>query len=463
MSGSVASDWKGEVRAQLRLAVPVVAIQLGMMSMGAIDGAFMGRVSPEHFAAVTLGHTWTFTWIAIAMGILTGLDPVASQAFGAGDAPAIRRALQRGLVLALVLTVPVALAILPAEPVFEALGQPREVLPIATDYSLITIAGVPAFLLFVTLRQVLQAMHRLRALFIVIVGSNLLNVVLDWMWIGGHLGFPAGGAVGSAWATVVGRWSMAFGILWVAWGELAGFVRPLAPGTLRLAPILRLLRLGLPVGISFGIEIGAFGVVALLMGRLGAVEMAGHQVAMTLASISFMFPLGISIAASVRVGNAVGRGDQDGVRRASTVSLAGGALVMVGFALLFLVAPHGLARVFTDLPDVLAIAVTLMPLAALFQVFDGVQIVAVGVLRGTADTRWPMVIHFVGFWFVGVPLALVLGFVQDGGPRGLWWGIVGGLAAVAVVQFLRVRWRLAGPIARFEADDEHANEDASVA
>lgn len=446
------SSGRRELAAQARLAAPVVAVQIGLFAMGAVDQAFLGRVSTGDFAAVSLGNAWSFAFIVFGMGLLTVLDPLISQAFGAGDEVAIRRGIQRGLLLALVVSVPVSLGILPARPVLAWLGQPPEIVPLAAAYARITIVSVPAFLLFVALRQSLQAMALLRPLLVVILLANLLNALLDWAWILGHLGFPALGARGAAWATVVARWFLTVALLVLTWRRLAPYLRARDPRLFVLAPLLRMARVGLPVGMQFVLEIGAFSAVLLLMGGFGQTELAGHQVALTLASASFMVPLGISMAASVRVGHAVGRGDAAGARLASRVALLGGAGVMCLFGALFLLLPLPLASLVTDLPEVLAVAVLLIPLAGLFQVFDGTQVVASGVLRGVADTRVAMVLHFVGFWLVGIPVGFVLARPLGLGPTGLWWGLVAGLAATAVALTWRVRLRLSRDLARLHVE-----------
>ncbi len=447
--------WREELRVQVRLAAPVALVQVGLMAMSVVDSMFMGRVSAVQFAATTIGHAWAFLWLALGFGTLNALDPVASQAYGARDHDALARALQRGLFLALVLTLPLAVPVLFAERVFVLLGQPEAVVPVAAGYARVTILGFPFFLAFVAQRTVLQAMHRLRPLVLVIVATNLLNAALDWVLIFGHLGAPALGAVGSAWGTACARACMAAGLALVAWPLLGPYLWPWRADSLRLRPILRLVRIGLPVGLQFVTEIGAFGLVAFLMGRLGAEQVAGHHVALTLASLSFMVPIGIAMAASVRVGNEIGAGRAEGARLAARVALALGAGVMVVSALLFLTLPGPLVRLFTDQPEVLPVAVALLPLAALFQVFDGTQAVAGGVLRGAADTRAPFLAHLGAFWACGVPLGWWLAFGRGLGPRGLWWGLVAGLALVSFVLLARVRSRLRRALERVRIEDEH--------
>lgn len=447
------AGWREEVRALFRLAFPVILIQVGLWGMGAVDSAFMGRVSAVEFAAVSIGHTWSFLFLAFGMGVLSVLDPVVGQAWGARDFTAVSRGLQRGICLALGLSVLVGLAIWPADLAFEVSRQQPEVVPIATAYARITIASVPAFLIFVALRQSMQAMHQLRPLVFLILSANLLNAFLDWVLIRGNLGVPALGAIGSAWGTVIARWAMLLAVPWIAGRDLSRFLWPLRSGLLVPRALGRMLWIGLPIGVQFVLEVGAFSSVAILMGKLGAAQLAGHQTALSLASASFMVPWGISMAASVRVGNEIGRGNAAAVKLASKVALIAGAGVMAVFGSAFLAAPLPLARVFTDLDEVLAVAVVLVPIAGLFQVFDGIQGVASGILRGMADTRFPMMVHVVGFWCLGIPFGAYLAFRGGSGAAGLWWGLVVGLGVVAGVQFLRLRHLLRRGVERLVIDD----------
>jgi MATE family multidrug resistance protein len=311
------------------------------------------------------------------------------------------------------------------------------------------------FYVFVVLRQTLQAHHRVLPIGITIVVANLVNVGLNYLWIYGHLGFPAMGVLGSAWATTVSRWLMAVLMLALGWPTLEAYLREVAPNLLDLRPLMRMLKLGMPIGAQMVLEGGAFNVMALLMGWLGVAQVAAHQIALNLASLTFMVPLGVSSAAAVIVGHAVGRGDAEGVRRSTVASLSVGAGFMLCTGALFLFAPEPLAAIYTNDAIVLAFAVLLLPLAGLFQVFDGLQVVAIGLLRGLGDTRMPMIVNVIGFWCIGVPVSLWLGFGLDYGAVGLWWGLVVGLIIVAVFLIVRVRQREQHGLERIMID-EHA-------
>jgi MATE family multidrug resistance protein len=433
-----------------RLAVPVVVVQVGLMAMGVVDTVMVGRLSGEALAAVALGNLYFFAAAIFGVGVLMALDPLVAQAVGARDRLGVARAVQRGIVLAVALAVPISLALLPAEPILTALRQPVEVIPAAAAYVRVNVVGVLPFLGFVVLRQTLQATSDLRPIVVTIVAANLLNVVVNWVLIFGHFGAPALGVVGAAWATAVSRWAMAFLLLALGWGVLRPAVIPFRREALQADALVRMLRIGVPIGVQHQLEFGAFGAIGLLMGLIGAREMAGHQIAINLASLTFMVPLGVSAAAAVQVGHAVGAGDAPRARRAAGAALALGTASMLASALAFLGFAHELSSLYTRDAGVVAVAAVLLPIAGVFQLFDGWQVVSIGVLRGVGDTRGPMILNVLGFWVLGVPASAWLGLWMGEGPRGLWWGLVLGLGTVALFLLGRVRRRLGGELARVE-------------
>ena len=446
---------RADFRALLRLAAPLVLIQVGTMLMGVVDTIMVGQVSPAALASVALGNMYFFSLSIFGMGVLFALDPIIAQALGAGDELAVRRGLQRGLVLSVALTVPVALVLFTVRPVLELVGQPPEVIPDAAGFVHRNALSVWPFYVFVVLRQTLQAHHRVLPIGVTVVLANLVNVALNYMWIYGNFGFPAMGVLGSAWATTVSRWLMAAMILALGWRTLRPYLREAAPNLLDVRPLVRMLKLGLPIGAQMMLEGGAFNIMALLMGWLGVVQVAAHQIALNLASLAFMVPLGVSSAAAVIVGHAVGRGDAEGVRRSTVASLIVGAGFMLVTGLLFIVVPGPFAGLYTPDAMVFALAVLLLPIAGVFAVFDGLQVVAIGLLRGLGDTRMPMIVNVVGFWCIGMPISLWLGFGVGYGAQGLWWGLVVGLVIVAVFLILRVRQREKRDLTRIIID-EHA-------
>jgi MATE family multidrug resistance protein len=435
--------------------VPVALVQVGMLSMGLVDTIMVGRVSALDLAAVAIGHLYFFAVAVFGMGVLFALDPVVSQSVGAGDPVGVARSVQRGFVLAAGISVVTMLLLVPAAPILGALGQPPEVVPTAGGYDRGLIAGVFPFYGFVVLRQSLQAMGRVRPIVVVVVAANLVNAGLNWVLIYGNLGAPALGAIGSAWATSASRWFMMLALLAAGWPLLAPYLRPLRADALAARPLARLLRVGAPIGGQQWLEFGVFGAAGLLMGLLGAVALASHQVALQLAALTFMVPVGVAQATSVRVGHAVGRGDPAGARRAVGAGLVTGVGFMTLTALVFLAIPGLLARAFSPDPAVVQVAVLLLPIAGVFQVFDGLQVVAAGALRGVADTRVPMLINLVGFWGFGLPVSAWLGLSMGAGPAGIWWGLALGIGVVGVLLAYRVRRRFGRALERLVIDEEH--------
>jgi MATE family multidrug resistance protein len=332
--------------------------------------------------------------------------------------------------------------------VLTLLGQPAEIAPVAADYVRICILSLPAFFVFIVLRQTLQALQKVRGIVLATVVANVANLGLDWVLVFGIGRFEGLGALGSAWATTASRWVMLLALLFLARRELGSMLQRLDQESLQLAPLARMLRLGLPIGTQLQLEFAAFAVIALLMGWIGTAAMAAHQVAINLASLTFMVPLGVSMAVAVRVGHAVGRADPPGARRAAAAGLllGGGFMALCGG--LFILAPGLLAALYTSVPEVRALAASLIPVAGVFQIFDGVQVVAAGILRGLGDIRVPMLINVVGFWLLGMPVSLVLAFHLDLGPVGLWWGLAVGLGAVGVLLLTRVATRIRGDMPR---------------
>jgi MATE family multidrug resistance protein len=461
-----------EVKASVRLAVPVVTVQVGMMLMGTVDTTMLGHFSAQALAAGAIGNIFSMALLWFGAGILAALDPLIGQAFGAGDHDSVGGHLRRGLLLAAALAIPVSLAMVDLEPLLRRLGEPAGVIHAAALYTRLLIIGNLPFLLFFVVRQALQAMSIVRPAMLAIAGGNVVNGLVNYALIFGRWGCPSLGVAGSACATAAARWVMFLWLIAASWRHLTAYLprrRDAGAGASRgdggphggvdhpparqadgigLQQYTLLLRIGVPIGLHQALELSLFVAVALLMGRFGTAAIAGHQIAILLVSLSFMVPLGISGAATTRVGNAIGRGDMPGARRTAAVCLGLGAGVMTLFAAAFALFPRQLAVLFTDDAAVIAAAVALLPIAAIFQILDGVQVVSAGVLRGTADTTLPAAAALVGYLLLGLPLGCVLAFPGGLGPRGLWWGVTLGLAVVASALAARIVVRFRGHIGR---------------
>ena len=451
---------KSEFRALASIAVPVVIVQVGMMLMGVVDTLVVGRVSPQALAAVALGNIFFWNVIVIALGALHVLDPLVAQAYGAGDDVAITRAVQRGLILSLVLGAVSTFGMVPAAAVLRAFRQPEEVIPGAASYIHLSAVGAIPLLAFTVLRQTLQALHRNGAIVATIVIANVINAVLNWVLVFGNLGAPAMGVAGSALATSISRVAMFIALFVLAWKDLRPYLHRLDPVSLHWRPQWRMLLLGLPIGFQQLLEYSAFAAVGFLMGTFGTTKVAGHQIALNLAALTFMVPLGVSSAAAVRVGHAIGAGDLARSRLAARISYALGVGFMALTALLFLTLPGALARLYSSDAGVIAIAMALIPVAGVFQVADGLQAVGAGVLRGLGDTRVPLFAMLAGYWLIGVPVSLYLGYRTSLGPTGLWWGFVAGLGSVGLFLLWRVRVLFRAGVSRVHVD---APVSASIA
>lgn len=434
---------RAEVRALTRLGLPVALAHLGMMALGVVDVVMVGHLSEHALAAVALGNTFSWALMILGMGALHVLDPLVSQAHGAGDAAAKADALHRGVVLALLLSLPIVGVLACSRPILRVLADQPAILDDAAGYARAVAWGVPAFFLFVVVRQTLQATSVVRPVMLAVLVGNAANVVLNLGFVHGRFGLPAMGAEGSGVASTLCRLLMAAALVAFSWPKLREFWRRPGAELLRPGPYRTPLVRGMQIGVQMALEVWMFNAVSVLTVRMGTQEGSGHAVAMNLIAVSYMIPLGVGAAAATRVGNAIGRRDPGGARRAAAVATVLGVGVMVVSAATFLLAPRALASLYTSEAGVVEMAVRLLPLAALFQLFDGAQAVACGVLRGAGDTRAPVLINLFGYWAVGLPTGCVLAYACGLGPQGLWGGLTVGLAVVAVLLLRRVRRRLA--------------------
>ncbi len=432
---------KSELIGTLRLAVPIVLAELGWMAMGNVDIMMVGRVGTGAIAAVSLGTTLFYGVSVCAGGVLLGIDTLVAQAFGAGDLDDGRRSLIQGIWVSL-LIIPLVMGIVwNLDPFLAKCGVDPAVLRGARPYLHTLNWSTPALVLYFCLRRYLQAKHIVRPVMWALVTANLVNLTGNWVLVFGHLGAPRLGAVGSAWSTFASRTYMAAVLGVVLWRRDGASLCRVVPEEWRpdFVRIRELLRIGLPAAGQMAVEIGVFAVVTLLVGRLNAMSLAGHQIALSTVSTTFMMPLGISGAAAVRVGHGLGRGDARGAARSGWMALALGAAVMSAAAVALLAAPGWIARLFTPQAEVIATAATLLRIAAFFQLFDGLQIVATGALRGAGNTRAPMLCHFAGYWLIGLPLGVWLCFARGWGAAGLWTGLSLGLILIGIA--LTLVWR----------------------
>jgi MATE family multidrug resistance protein len=438
-------DLKQEFRPMVSLAMPVVVAEIGWVAMGLVDTLMVGPLGPEAIGAVGIGSAVFMGVVIFAMGILLGLDTLVSQAYGAGRLDECHRWLVHGTVLSLLVALPVTLLLLALASLLGGWGLDPTVLRLAQPYLSVLGWSVLPLLFYATFRRYLQGMGVVRPVMFALVMANITNVIVNWVLIYGKLGAPAMGVRGSAWATVFSRVAMAAYLLVVIVQRERGrrpglFETPLA---IESAWMRRLLGLGVPAASQITLEVGVFAASTALAGWLTPIALAAHQIAIHIAALSFMVPLGVGSAGAVRVGHAVGRRDVAGAERAGWTALFLGAGFMACTAAAFVLIPRALMGAFTRDEGVLQLGASLLAVAAVFQLFDGIQGVATGVLRGLGDTRTPMVWNLVAHWFIGLPSGYVLCFVQGRGVIGLWWGLSVGLiicgVALLVVWSQRIR------------------------
>ncbi len=449
--GLLRRSLRDELGPMLRLAGPVVAAELGWMAMGVVDTLFVGRIGAEAIGAVSLGNALYFAVAIFGMGLLLGLDTLVSQAYGAGRIDECHDWLAQGLYLVAIISPVAMLGLWGALPASDRLGLNPAVLAQAKLYLKAVTWGTPALLLYAALRRYLQGMGVVKPIMFALVSANVVNAAADWALIYGKLGMPAMGVAGSGWATTFSRCYMAgFLAVCVVRHDLrnqSGLFRTrFAP---RFEALVRLLAIGAPAALQVTLEVGVFAAATMLAGKLDPVSLAAHHVVLEIASVTFMIPLGLASAGAVRVGQGLGRGEPAAAGRAGWIAVILGAAFMTASGLVMAAFPRALAALFTTDLEVIALAARLMLVAAAFQLFDGLQGVSTGTMRGAGDTRTPVVCIIGAYWCVGLPLGYALTFPAGYGVVGLWIGLAAGLAVSGVAILLA--WnRKADALARGE-------------
>ncbi|MEZ5286533.1 MAG: MATE family efflux transporter [Vicinamibacterales bacterium] len=410
-----------------------------------LDGHGRGRyrdgrpLGPSAIAATGVGNSLHLGFAIFGMGLLLGLDTLVSQAYGARDLARCRAWLRVGLRLVWLITLPLVIVLTAVWLAIPSLGFHGETLPLLRAYFAILVLSTPFLLLYAAFRRFLQGTHHVAPVMWALVTANVVNALANWVFIYGKLGLPALGVSGAAWATFSSRLYMC-GLLgaavwWTRPREAASTAAPddAEAGAEGPATLGRLVRLGLPAASTVTAEVGVFAVATGLAGTLEPVATASHQIALNIAAVAFMVPLGLASAGAVRVGNAVGARDPRGAAAAGWTVIAMGVTFMLLSGLVFVTVPRWLIGLFTHDPAVLALGSSLLLIAAVFQLFDGLQGVVTGTLRGLGDTRTAMITNLCAHWVVGIPVGYSLCFVAGWGARGLWWGLSAGLILAGVV------------------------------
>lgn len=443
-----ARAWRAEIVATLRIAAPLALTQLGQIAITTTDILVLGHLGARELAAASLGNALYWPCFLFGMGLASATSPLVAQALGAHRPRDARRAAQQGLIAAFLIALPLLLVLVNVGRILVAIGQDAGLAADAQRFVNLLALGLPFAIGFIALRSFTTAFGRTRPVLLVTLLAVALNALLNWLLVFGHLGFPKLGLVGSGTASAITNVVMFAVLLLIAVSERPFRRYAILSRLSRPDPAMlgQTFRLGLPIAISVLLETGMFSASTLLMGRLGAVEVAAHQITLQICSVTFMVPLGIGLAATIRVAHARGAGDLIAARRAGVVAAALGLAFMALAALAFWIAPRPLVGLFVRADDplgpaVIALAASFLLIGALFQLADGLQVIAISALRGLRDTTVPMLVAGVGYWLVGFMTSWWLGLHTAWRGQGIWTGLAVALTLVGLVlgrRFLRL-------------------------
>ena len=439
------SSVRTEFLPMLKIAIPVVMAELGWMSMGVVDTVMVGGLGPEAISAAGVGNAMHIAFAIFGMAVMLVLDTLVSQAYGARDIRDCHRWFFDGLTLAGLMAVPIMALLVLVWFAIPWLGFHDAVRPLLESYFGVLILSTPFLLAYAVCRRYLQGMHAAMPVMFALVTANLINAGANYTLIYGHFGMPAMGVAGAAWATVISRaYMLGFLLVSVWWIDRRRTAEAHIDDRHGLwhverafdaARLKRLLTLGLPAASQMGAEVGVFALATALSGTLDPISSASHQIALNLAGVAFMIPLGLGSAGAVRVGHAVGAGDRPRAAAAGWTAILLATMFMVASGLTFVLIPERLIALFTTDPNVLSVGTSLLLLAAIFQLFDGIQGVITGTLRGLGNTRIAMNVNLVAHWLLGLPVSYLLCFVVGWGVWGLWIGLSLGLIVTGVILF----------------------------
>lgn len=441
------SKYTIHVNRNFLLAYPVMLSMLGQVMTGVADSIMVGWLGATPLAAVSLGHAVFMLLMTFGIGVTYAITPLVAEADGNHSDAKIIDLLRHGFVINMITGVLLVALVFGGQGVMYHIGQPEDVVTLAIPYlDIVTISLLPT-MLFQTFRQFAEGLSRTRMAMIIVVGSNLLNILLNYLLIYGKFGFPELGLNGAAWATLISRVVMG---LWMAGyvyyhSSYRKYRSGFAIGNYSREMISKMLHIGIPSGIQFIFEVSAFGFSAIMMGWLGTTALAAHQIAINLATISYMTTSGLGAAATIRIGNFLGKKEIQTMRDIAFSLLGMATVIMIGWGILFIVGKNFLPTLYIDDAEVIAAASTLLVIAGFFQLSDGLQVVCVGALRGLQDVKIPSLLILVSYWVIGLPLGYWLAFHVGIGASGIWYGLLIGLsltAAAMIVRFHRLSRKL---------------------
>ena len=447
------TSYKAHLKETIQLAIPVTIGQLGHVMLGITDSIMVGRVGAVPLAASSLVNSVVFLIVVFGLGMTLAITPLVAIARGKGQKDQCGIILRQSLLLNIVVTLVLLGGLLLLADMFYYFNQEEAVAFQATSYAKIIAYSIIPFMIFQIYRQFIEGLSLTKPAMYVILATNIVNVLGNWVFIYGNLGMPAYGLDGAGYSTLITRCFMA--VILVVYVLKAKRFNEYDPSfkfrNINWPVIKELFRVGVPTGFQHFFEVGAFSFSAIMIGWLGSKQLAAHQIALSLASISFMIALGISAAGTIRVGHAYGRRNMSDVRRSGFVTAVFTSSVMACFAVVFVIFRNQLPLIFSEDPAVIQIAASLIIVAALFQISDGAQAAGLGILRGITDVRLPMIITFIAYWIVALPIGYFLGFSFKMGVVGIWMGLLAGLTAAAIMLNLRFRMKIKESAKRYSA------------
>ena len=434
---------KKEIVNTLTLAYPVIIGQLGLIMMGVVDSIMVGRLGAVPLAAASLGNSLIFLILIIGIGSSIVISPLVAISVGAKKFSECGVYFRQSLLVNIMLSFVMILIIIIGINFISYLNQPSEVAELAIIYIVIVGFSAIPLMIYQTYKQFIEGLSVMKPAMIITLAANLINAFANWILIFGNLGFPKLGLAGAAWATFLSRGFMAIlMMLYVMKNKrFDQYDVTFHFKGINFPVIKKILRLGLPSGFQYFFEVGAFSFAVIMIGWIGADELAAHQIAINLASISFMAILGISQAASIRVGNALGEKDIAKIRKVGFTAITLGAVIQSLSGIIFISFNHFLPQLYINDKTVISIASELLIIAALFQISDGTQGVGIGVLRGLTDVKGPTLITFIAYWVISLPVGYLLGFIFNLGVYGVWIGLLIGLTVSAVMLTLRFNYK----------------------
>lgn len=423
------------------LAYPVMLSQVGHVAVGIVDSIMVGQIGPAPLAAASFANSVLAVFLMFGIGVSYGITPLVAQADGEGDEGKIIRLLRHGVLLCLVAGLVLFTLGFSLSFAFGNFSQPEAVVEMGTPYFYIILSSLIPMMVFQNFRQFSEGLSITKPTMFISIGANLVNVLFNYLLIYGKFGFPELGLLGAGWSTLLSRVLMALGMaLFVLRSKK---MKPYRSGfqlhKISVRDFKPMLKIGVPSGIQFVFEVGAFSIAAIFMGKLGVVPLAAHQIAISLVSLSYMMATGISAASTVRVGNQLGKRDGFNLQRAGNTSFIMALIFMACCSLIYITFHIFFPTLYIDDPEVIKIAGSLIIVAGFFQLSDGVQVVGLGSLRGMSDVKVPTLITLLAYWGLAIPISYVFGFVLDFGPEGIWYGLLTGLTIAAVMLFVRFK------------------------